>query len=202
MHLYHERWQAETAYASIKATMLDGRVLRSRSTSGLEQEIWGVLTVYQALVRAAADAVHTQSGLDMDRISFTVLITTAADTVTTATAVIRSGPANLRGHIGHAIRGNLLSAGRGQRTRPRTRKSRTSKCHARTGPHRTRPTPTTPSSRSSKRDSPHGHDGNGTRVNAGIRHFEQRARADGSPTGAASPDRRHVRAQFSFIRPG
>ena len=27
--LYHERWQAETTYYSIKATMLDGRVLRS-----------------------------------------------------------------------------------------------------------------------------------------------------------------------------
>jgi hypothetical protein len=29
--VYHERWQAETTYYSIKATMLDGRVLRSRS---------------------------------------------------------------------------------------------------------------------------------------------------------------------------
>jgi hypothetical protein len=38
VHLYHERWQAETTYASIKATILDGRILRSRSTDGLEQE--------------------------------------------------------------------------------------------------------------------------------------------------------------------
>jgi hypothetical protein len=29
--LYHERWQAETTYYSIKATMLDGRVLRSHN---------------------------------------------------------------------------------------------------------------------------------------------------------------------------
>ncbi|WP_238010433.1 IS4 family transposase [Dactylosporangium sp. AC04546] len=56
VHLYHERWQAETTYASIKATILDGRVLRSRSTNGLEQEIWALLATYQALVRAAADA--------------------------------------------------------------------------------------------------------------------------------------------------
>ncbi|MFF4762921.1 transposase [Streptomyces sp. NPDC001292] len=34
--LYHRRWQAETTYFSIKATMLDGRVLRSRSIDGLD----------------------------------------------------------------------------------------------------------------------------------------------------------------------
>ncbi|MGP3913600.1 IS4 family transposase [Nonomuraea sp. 10N515B] len=32
--LYHERWVAETTYFSIKATMLDGRVLRSRTLPG------------------------------------------------------------------------------------------------------------------------------------------------------------------------
>ena len=137
VHLYHERWQAETTYASIKHTILDGRVLRSRSTGGLEQEIWAVLATYQALIRAAADATYTRPGLDMDRISFTVLATTAADTVTTATAVIPHGPANLLGCIGRALLGNLLPARKGQRTRPRTRKSRNSKYQARTGPHLT-----------------------------------------------------------------
>ena len=38
--LYHERWQAETTYYSIKATILDGRVLRSRSLPGTDQETW------------------------------------------------------------------------------------------------------------------------------------------------------------------
>jgi len=137
VHLYHERWQAETTYASIKHTILDGRVLRSRSTGGLEQEIWAVLATYQTLIRAAADATYTRPGLDMDRISFTVLATTAADTVTTATAVIPRGPANLLGCIGRALLGNLLPARKGQRTRPRTRKSRNSKYQARTGPHLT-----------------------------------------------------------------
>ena len=85
----------------------------------------------------AADATYTRPGLDMDRISFTVLATTAADTVTTATAVIPRGAANLLGCIGRALLGNLLPARKGQRTRPRTRKSRNSKYQARTGPHLT-----------------------------------------------------------------
>ena len=57
--LYHRRWQVETTYFSIKATMLDGRVLRSRSIPGLDQEVYALLTAYQALIRAAADAVGT-----------------------------------------------------------------------------------------------------------------------------------------------
>lgn len=82
--LYHERWQVETTYFSIKATMLDGRVLRSRSLTGLDQEVYALLTTYQALIRAAADVCCVRPGLDMDRISFTVLLQTAADQVITA----------------------------------------------------------------------------------------------------------------------
>ena len=58
--LYHERWQAETTYFSIKATMLDGRVLRSRSLSGLDQEVYALVTTNQALIRAAADTACTR----------------------------------------------------------------------------------------------------------------------------------------------
>lgn len=43
--LYHEQWQAETTFFSIKATMLDGRILRSRSLSGLDQEVYALLTL-------------------------------------------------------------------------------------------------------------------------------------------------------------
>lgn len=67
--LHHEHWQAETTYFSIKATMLDGRILRSRSLSGLDQEVYAWLTTYQALIRAAADTACTRPGLDMDRIA-------------------------------------------------------------------------------------------------------------------------------------
>ncbi|MCX4775941.1 hypothetical protein [Streptomyces sp. NBC_01264] len=67
--------------------MLDGRVLCSRSLQGLDQEVHALLTTYQALIRAAADTVCTRPEVDMDRISFTVLQSTAADTVVTATGI-------------------------------------------------------------------------------------------------------------------
>ncbi|MGW4042588.1 transposase domain-containing protein [Streptomyces sp. NPDC004721] len=53
LEIYHRRWQAESCYFSLKSTILDGRVLRSRSVPGLEQEIFALLTVYQALIRMA-----------------------------------------------------------------------------------------------------------------------------------------------------
>ncbi|MEW1678635.1 hypothetical protein AB0O47_36125, partial [Streptomyces noursei] len=46
----------ETTYFSIKATMLDGSILRSRSVPGLDQEVYALLATYQALIRTAADA--------------------------------------------------------------------------------------------------------------------------------------------------
>ncbi|MEU6325638.1 IS4 family transposase [Streptomyces sp. NPDC047009] len=126
--LYHERWQAETTYFSIKATMLDGRVLRSRSLSGLDQEVYALLTTYQALIRAAADTVGTRPGLDMDRISFTVLLATAADTVISATGVLSpAGPAELVGTIGRAVLDALHPARHRHRVKARTRKNPTSK---------------------------------------------------------------------------
>lgn len=101
-------WQAETTYSSVKATMLDGRVLRSRSLQGLDQEVYALLTTYQALTRAAADAICARPGLDMDRISFTVLLTTAADQVTTASNILSTNPTDLTGAIGRAVLGTLL----------------------------------------------------------------------------------------------
>lgn len=134
--LYHERWQTETTYFSIKATMLDGRVLRSRSLQGLDQEIYALLTAYQALIRAAADTACTRPGLDMDRISFTVLLQTAADTVTTATGILPpAGPADLTGTIGRAVLDALHPARRRHRVKARTRKNPTSKYGPNAGQH-------------------------------------------------------------------
>ena len=72
MILYHRRWQVETTYFSIKATMLDGRVLRSRRPDDIDQEVYALLTVYQAIIRIAVDAVDTCPEARPDRISFTV----------------------------------------------------------------------------------------------------------------------------------
>ncbi len=116
--------------------MLDGRVLRSRSLTGLDQEVYALLTTYQALIRAAADTACTRPGLDMDRISFTVLQAAAADTVTTATKILPpAGPADLVGAIGRAVLDALHPARHRHRIKARTRKNPTSKYGPNSGQH-------------------------------------------------------------------
>lgn len=133
--LYHRRWQVETTYFSIKATLLDGRVLRSRSVPGLDQEVYALLTVYQALIRTASDAVATRPGLTMERISFTVLLNAAADQITTATGILPPEPVMLVSAIGRAILNDLLPAQRRQRIKARSRKNPTSKYAPNAGKH-------------------------------------------------------------------
>jgi hypothetical protein len=133
--LYHRRWQVETTYFSIKATMLDGRVLRSRSVPGLDQEVYALLTVYQALIRTASDAVATRPGLAMERISFTVLLDAAADQVTTGSGILPPEPVALVGAIGRAVLNALLPAERRQRVKARSRKNPTSKYGPNAGKH-------------------------------------------------------------------
>ena len=141
VQLYHRRWQVETTYFSIKATMLDGRVLRSRSIPGLDQEVYALLATYQALIRTATDAVSTQPGLTMERVSFTVLLQAAADQVTTATGIHTTEPSNplpsnpLLAAIGRTVLDNLLPAARRQRVKARSRKNPTSKYAPNTGKH-------------------------------------------------------------------
>jgi hypothetical protein len=128
VELYHRRWQVETTYFWIKATMLDGRVLRSRSIPGLVQEVYALLATYQALIRTAADAVATRPDVSMERISFTVLLQAAADQVTTATGIHADEPDNpLLGPIGRTVLDNLLPTARRQRVKARSRKNPTSK---------------------------------------------------------------------------
>lgn len=133
--LYHRRWQVETTYFSIKATMLDGRVLRSRSVPGLDQEVYALLTVYQALIRTASDAVASRPGLAMERISFTVLVNAAADQVTTGSGIFPPEPVTLVGAIGRAVLNDLLPAERRQRVKARSRKNPTSKYGPNAGKH-------------------------------------------------------------------
>ncbi|WBP84656.1 transposase [Kitasatospora cathayae] len=135
IELYHHRWQVETTYFSIKATMLDGRVLRSRSIPGLDQEVYALLTVYQTLIRAADDAVTTEPALTMERISFTVLLQAAADQVTTATGIRNPEPVVLVGAIGRAVLDDPLPATHRQRVKARSRKNPTSKYGPNAGKH-------------------------------------------------------------------
>ncbi|MCW2915780.1 MAG: transposase family protein [Actinomycetia bacterium] len=59
---------------------------------------------------SATDAAATRPGLDTDRISFTVLVQTATDLVTTATGILPSSPIDLVGAIGRAALDQLLPA--------------------------------------------------------------------------------------------
>lgn len=98
--LYHERWETETAFLAIRHTLLDGRVLRSRDPAGLAQEMWGILTVYQALRTVMCEAAETIPGTDPDRMSFTLALHTAR----THTILADLGdPTDRPGPIGRAV---------------------------------------------------------------------------------------------------
>jgi hypothetical protein len=141
VNLYHERWEHEIAYLALRHTLLGGRVLRSQDPVGLEQEIWGLLAVYQALRRAMVDAVESVPGTDPDRASFSVALQTATDTVTGADAVLTDDHSG-QGRIGRAVLAALLPPRR-PRTSVRKVKSPLSRWN-KADPHRpTRSTPIT-----------------------------------------------------------
>ncbi len=84
VELYHRRWEIETAYRDLKSTILHGRVLRARTPAGVDQEIWALLTAYQALRLAMADATATTPAVADDRASFTIALHAARDQITRA----------------------------------------------------------------------------------------------------------------------
>ncbi|MGV9327265.1 hypothetical protein [Streptosporangium sandarakinum] len=84
--------------------------------------MWGILTVYQVLVRSAADAAASRPGLDMDRLSFTVALHAARDQVTITAGILPGGPAVLVGVIGRTLLADLLPDRRRQRLRARSPK--------------------------------------------------------------------------------
>ncbi|MFE0644573.1 transposase [Streptomyces sp. NPDC058877] len=125
--LYHRRWQVETTYFSIKTTLLDGRVLRSRNLQDLDQEVYALLTAYHTLIRTAGDALAARPGTPMERVSFTVLLQATTDQAVNATGILPTGPAALLGANGQAVLDGLLPAHRRQRIKAHTRKNPTSK---------------------------------------------------------------------------
>ena len=100
-------WEHEVAYLALRHTLLNGRVLRSGDPAGLEQEIWALLALYQALRRAMVTVVETVTGTDPDRASFTIALETAKDTLTQAAGVVTSDT-SLTGRIGRAVLNGLL----------------------------------------------------------------------------------------------
>ncbi|MEU6099082.1 IS4 family transposase, partial [Streptomyces sp. NPDC047079] len=130
VRLYHERWEIETAYAELKSTILGGRVLRARTPDGIEQEVWALLTAYQALRTAMTDATDSVPGTDPDRAGFTTALTAARDQLVLAAGVIPGTNIDLAGTIGRHILAHLLPARR-VRTKDRIVKRAISKYNAR-----------------------------------------------------------------------
>lgn len=130
LRLYHERWEIETAYAELKSTVLGGRVLRARTPDGIEQEVWALLTAYQALRTAMTDATDSLPGTDPDRAGFTTALAAARDQIVLAAGVITSTDIDLVGTIGRHVLAQLLPQRRA-RTKDRIVKRAISKYNAR-----------------------------------------------------------------------
>jgi len=129
--LYHQRWEIETAFLALKQTIGDGRVLRARTPTGLEQEIYALLVAYQALRIAICDATLGAPDIDPDRGSFAVALNTARDQLIKAAGVITENTVDLVGAIGRQVLDNLLPDRR-CRTSPRVVKRAISKFAAHT----------------------------------------------------------------------
>jgi hypothetical protein len=112
VRLYHERWEIESAFLTLRHTLLEGRVLRSGDRPGIEQELWALLTLYQLLRMAMVTAVETRPGTDPDRASFTSALEAARQELTAARGICPQGPADLAGVIGRAVLATLLPARR------------------------------------------------------------------------------------------
>jgi len=110
--LYHQRWEIESAYFEIKKTMLGRRVLRARTLPGITQEIYALLTVYQAIRIAITDTTLTTPGTDPDRASFAIALHAARDQVIQAAGVIAAETIDLAGAIGRRVLDNLMPARR------------------------------------------------------------------------------------------
>ncbi|MET7982946.1 IS4 family transposase [Streptomyces sp. NPDC005281] len=108
VRLYHERWEIESAFYSLRHTLLTGRVLRSQEPRGLEQEVWALLTLYQALRMAMVDAVESVPGGDPDRTSFTVALQAARDQLIRADHVLPTPSDRITNGISTAVRSALL----------------------------------------------------------------------------------------------
>ncbi|WP_329104950.1 IS4 family transposase [Micromonospora sp. NBC_01699] len=126
--LYHQRWEIETTYLELKSTLLGGRVLRARTPNGVSQEVHALLTVYQTVRLAMADATANQP-TSPDQASFTVAVHAARDQIILATGVIADTTIDLVGVIGRAVLTHLLPKRRA-RTSPRVVKRAISKHRA------------------------------------------------------------------------
>src|SRR5699024_2570360 len=99
----HDRWEIETAYGELKSTILGRRVLRARTPTGIEQEVYALLVAYQAIRIAIADATIGCPDVDPDRASFTIALGAARDQIIKAAGIIAETVIDIVGVIGAQV---------------------------------------------------------------------------------------------------
>ena len=109
--LYHERWEHESAYYALRHTILAGRVLRSGDPTGVYQEVWALLTLYQILRTTMVHAAETRPGTDPDRASFTIALHTAREQLINSAGILTDTVTTIS-TIGRAVLADLLPARR------------------------------------------------------------------------------------------
>lgn len=119
--LYHERWELELGFDEVKTHQLAREeAIRSRTATGVRQEIWGIALAYN-LVRVEMERAAKAAGVEPRRISFVnalSLIRTAWIVWSTAPMVPGRIPEHLldlRRQLGHLI----LPERRSERRSPR-----------------------------------------------------------------------------------
>jgi Insertion element 4 transposase N-terminal/Transposase DDE domain len=81
---YHQRWESETAYKSLKTHQRGPRqVLRSQDPDGVAQELYAYLITYQA-VRRLMNQAAVAADIDPDRLSFTTALRAVRRFITSA----------------------------------------------------------------------------------------------------------------------
>jgi hypothetical protein len=123
---YAERWQVEVAYKTIKSSLRGpGRRLRGQSPDLAEQEIWGLLTVYNAVVDHAV-AAAVDLGIDPDQISFTHVLRALRDQLASVPTCDNCGQraGQPAGDLRTAIIAGPRNHPRNPRTSPRTAEDR------------------------------------------------------------------------------
>lgn len=124
--VYAERWQVEVIYLRVKTTLRGaGTRLRGQTPALAVQEIWGLLTAYNALVGLAV-AAAVVLGVDPDEISFAAVLALTRTSATTDAACVQCGhrPDNPVGELVTAIAAQPRNRTTRQRTSPRTKTQR------------------------------------------------------------------------------
>jgi hypothetical protein len=105
---YHQRWEAETGYGEFKTRLRGAEVvLRSKSPDLVDQELFGFLTVYQALLALRTQAAR-RARPDPDRVSFTLTLRLARDHAGTTAALRPHTLARVRTHAITDLLADLL----------------------------------------------------------------------------------------------